>query len=507
MKKKKELISIFISLVFSIIIVIFFPSNIGKQALISNINLNEEKSYVTQKIEYVSLEPIDVTKVYHKGELIGIIYDGDLIQNAIDMEEAKLAGTKFEGYEIDISDEIYILREKSFWKYENKDQEILAYITDNNLLVVQAVKIEIVRDDVVVDTIYVRSIEDFSSALRRFALCFIDEKSYVALENHEEIPDLTTYGSQDKNIYIEETIKATPTGASTKEIFADEDAIFMYLCYGRDYKLEYYTVVEYDTISGVASKAGLMVKQLLAINDDLDNINQAIIPGQQLVITYFNSPITVVVEQQRLAQEVTYPTESVYTFDIKLQRGEVVEDVAPATGYNDATYTDIYVNGVLTSYRQDSVVVKVEPTIGQYRYNMQDYSDRGVFFSLPVNNPVITCDFYCYANHHGCDFIDRYNKYGDILAAADGVIIKKGYQASMGYYYYIDHSNGIVARYLHMKTPGYCEVGELVLRGQVIGQIGNTGRSSGPHLDIGIYIDGQLIDPCWVLPCEQAGRW
>ena len=278
MKRKKELVSIFISLVFSVLIVMFFPSNIGKQALISNVNLNEEKSYVTQKIEYVSLEPIDVTKVYHKGNLIGILYDGDLIQKAIDMEEAKLAGTKFEGYEVDISDEIYILREKSFWKYENKDQEILAYITSNNLLVVQAVKIEIVKEDVVIDTIYVKSIEDFSNALRRFALCFIDEKAYIALENHEEIADLTTYGIQDRNIYIEETIKATPTGASTKELFADEEAIFMYLCYGRDYQLEYYTVVEYDTISGVASKAGLLAKQLLAINDDLDNINQALVP-------------------------------------------------------------------------------------------------------------------------------------------------------------------------------------------------------------------------------------
>ena len=57
-----------------------------------------------------------------------------------------------------------------------------------------------------------------------------------------------------------------------------------------------------------------------------------------------------------------------------------------------------------------------------------------------------------------------------------------------------------------MHTPGYFNVGDIVLRGQVIGQIGNTGRSSGPHLDIGFYVDGELIDPCWILPCEQAGR-
>ena len=59
---------------------------------------------------------------------------------------------------------------------KNKDKEILSYILDNNLLVVQAVKIEIVKDDIVIDTIYVKSIEDFSNALRRFALCLLMKK-------------------------------------------------------------------------------------------------------------------------------------------------------------------------------------------------------------------------------------------------------------------------------------------------------------------------------------------
>lgn len=45
-----------------------------------------------------------------------------------------------------------------------------------------------------------------------------------------------------------------------------------------------------------------------------------------------------------------------------------------------------------------------------------------------------------------------------------------------------------------------------MLRGTVIGQIGNTGVGSGPHVDVGVYIDGVQVDPCTVLPCEQAGR-
>ena len=76
----------------------------------------------------------------------------------------------------------------------------------------------------------------------------------------------------------------------------------------------------------------------------------------------------------------------------------------------------------------------------------------------------------------------------------------------MGNYSYVDCSKGIVMRYLHMNVPGYYNVGDSVLRGTVIGQIGNTGVGSGPHVDVGVYIDGVQVDPCTVLPCEQAGR-
>ncbi|MGN1399245.1 MAG: M23 family metallopeptidase [Erysipelotrichaceae bacterium] len=507
MNRNKKLILIFFSAFISICISYLFPSNIGKSLTIDSVAIKEEKAYISQAISSISLQPTKITKVYDSGTLIGVLYDQDILEQQLQKQQQQLAGTDFEGYTVSLDQKIYTITENSCWNFENKDQEIIQYLIDNELFVIKAYQIDIYgSDQQLKDTLYVKSIDDFSEALKRFVLCFTDENTYVKLSNHENIIDLSTYGQQDVNVYLEETIKAQEVGVNVDDVYSNADDIFHYLCYGRDTELTYYTVEEYETIAAVARNHSMTSTQLVSINESLDDINQPIVAGQQLNVTYFDSPLNVVVEQQRYVKEVTYPENSVYTFDEKLAVGEIVEDVAPKEGYNDAMYTDIYVNGVISGYRQEFVKVVEEPTVGQYRYNNASFDDRGIFFSLPCNNPYIYCDYYGYAGHNGCDFIDLYNPYGPVLACCDCTIIEKGYESRMGNYYYVDCSKGIIMRYLHMNVPGYYNVGDSVLRGTVIGQIGNTGVGSGPHVDVGVYIDGVQVDPCTVLPCEQAGR-
>ncbi len=506
MKRQSKLVLIIISAVLAVAISYLFPSNVGKSLTVDNVKISEEKAYVAQEITSVTLKPERITKIYYRGTLVGILHDTSLLAQTIESEKEKLNGTAFEGYNVSLDQDVYTITENSFWNYENKDGQIIRYLIDNDMFVIKAYEIDICLDEDVKDIIYVKSLDDFKAALQKFVLCFTDQDTYVKLSNHEDIIDLSTYGIQDINVYIEEVIKAKETGANVDEVYTDVDSIFKYLCYGKDYELEYYTVPDYETVQGAASKNALTATQLIAINDNLYDINQPLVKGQKLNITYFNSPISVVVEQQRYVKEVTYPSESTYTFDEKLKVGEVVEDVAPATGYNDALYTDIYVNGIISGYRQEMVKVVVEPTVGSYRFNNAAVDNRGIFFSLPCYNAYIYCDFYGYSGHHGVDFINLYNPYGEVLACCDATIIERAYSSSMGNYYYVDCGKGIIMRYLHMNVPGYYPVGTEIVRGQVIGQIGNTGIGSGPHIDVGVYIDGQLVDPCTVLPCDQAGR-
>lgn len=83
-----------------------------------------------------------------------------------------------------------------------------------------------------------------------------------------------------------------------------------------------------------------------------------------------------------------------------------------------------------------------------------------------------------------------------VYAAADGTVItaKSGYNGGRGIYIMIDHGNGLVTRYQHLSAM-YVSVGQKVSKGQNIAAVGNTGASSGPHLDFAIYVNGSTVDP------------
>ena len=65
---------------------------------------------------------------------------------------------------------------------------------------------------------------------------------------------------------------------------------------------------------------------------------------------------------------------------------------------------------------------------------------------------------------------------------------------SYGYYVDIDHGNGLSTRYGHLSSIDV-RVGQSIRTGQVIGKIGSTGRSTGPHLHYETRVRGNAVDP------------
>lgn len=83
-----------------------------------------------------------------------------------------------------------------------------------------------------------------------------------------------------------------------------------------------------------------------------------------------------------------------------------------------------------------------------------------------------------------------------VYAPANGVIIFKDYQGGFGKLVEIDHGNGIVTRYGHLqKFKQGLKKGQHVERGDQIGYVGSTGRSTAPHLHYEISKDGKAINP------------
>lgn len=96
------------------------------------------------------------------------------------------------------------------------------------------------------------------------------------------------------------------------------------------------------------------------------------------------------------------------------------------------------------------------------------------------------------AMHEGVDFMAQVG--APILAAAGGIVVYSDYHPGYGNMIEIDHGNGLVSRYAHASKRMVRE-GDVVLRGQKIGEVGNTGRSTGPHLHFEVLNRGVPQNP------------
>jgi murein DD-endopeptidase MepM/ murein hydrolase activator NlpD len=95
--------------------------------------------------------------------------------------------------------------------------------------------------------------------------------------------------------------------------------------------------------------------------------------------------------------------------------------------------------------------------------------------------------------HKGIDF-STWRSGDPILATANGQIVTVGYNTSFGNYVIIKHKHGIYTRYAHMSTIRVRK-GQFVSQRDVIGTIGNTGVTTGPHLHYEVHIGSDVVDP------------
>ncbi|MDO5141481.1 MAG: peptidoglycan DD-metalloendopeptidase family protein [Eubacteriales bacterium] len=94
--------------------------------------------------------------------------------------------------------------------------------------------------------------------------------------------------------------------------------------------------------------------------------------------------------------------------------------------------------------------------------------------------------------HAGEDIPAGYG--AQILAAASGRVVTAGWVSGYGNYTVIDHGGGMMTAYGHQSSFAV-SVGQTVSQGQVIGYVGSTGNSTGPHLHFEVYINGATVDP------------
>jgi murein DD-endopeptidase MepM/ murein hydrolase activator NlpD len=125
--------------------------------------------------------------------------------------------------------------------------------------------------------------------------------------------------------------------------------------------------------------------------------------------------------------------------------------------------------------------------------------------SLPILSPLkkverLTSGFgfridpfrHTLAFHAGIDFKGPYGE--SVLATSDGLVVKAGWDGGYGRVVEIAHDNGVATRYGHLSWVAVSP-GQRVKRGDIVGRLGSTGRSTGPHLHYETRVGGRAIDP------------
>jgi murein DD-endopeptidase MepM/ murein hydrolase activator NlpD len=135
-------------------------------------------------------------------------------------------------------------------------------------------------------------------------------------------------------------------------------------------------------------------------------------------------------------------------------------------------------------------------------YDAEGKSARRFLMRTPINGARLSSGFGMRRHpilgysrmHRGTDFAAGTGT--PILAAGDGTVVRAGRFGSYGNYVRIRHANGYETAYAHMsRFARGMRAGAHVRQGQVIGYVGTTGRSTGPHLHYEVLRRGQQINP------------
>ncbi|MGE0201556.1 MAG: M23 family metallopeptidase [Candidatus Melainabacteria bacterium] len=122
-------------------------------------------------------------------------------------------------------------------------------------------------------------------------------------------------------------------------------------------------------------------------------------------------------------------------------------------------------------------------------------NDKGFISPLKKGSYTLGDGLGAGRNHGGQDMAAPQGT--DIMAAKEGKIVElKNDPAGYGQYITIEHADGTKTRYAHMSAFGKFKVGDTVQQGDIIGKVGSTGRSTGPHLHFEVIAkDGSKLEP------------
>ncbi|MDR1070163.1 MAG: peptidoglycan DD-metalloendopeptidase family protein [Gracilibacteraceae bacterium] len=259
-----------------------------------------------------------------------------------------------------------------------------------------------------------------------------------------------------------------------------------------------HTVQAGESLWIIARKNDMTVEDILKSNDGLTE-DSMIHPGQELYLNEERPFLTVVATGVSVQEEVI-PYTVVTSEDKSVTPGSSVIRQAGVTGVKNVTYSFVEKNGrtvekevieeEIVSEPVDQIVARGPAVIAVSVASSRGSGNvSGIGWPLSGN---ITSYFGGGRRHTGID-IDGVTGQ-PFYAAGTGTVSSAGWMGSYGYCILVDHGDGVTTRYAHASQL-LVKAGDKVTKGQNIGLVGSTGRSTGSHLHFEIIINGNAVNP------------
>lgn len=446
--------------------------------LVQGVGFYTEQAAAKQERIEEAIEASKLYKVYLDGEYMGLVSNPSVVEKYMEKANNKFALEQEVETKLNNSVAFEEVIDESL---EAGDSSVLAKIDSKLVYMAEAVTIY-VNDRPVLQ---VPSEADAEVIIAQVMDAYVDHKEKVTLKK-AEISDNVEYRSE----WIE------LSAASEKEIIKDIDRATAILLKGTDKEVKH-IVESGENIWVIANKNKVTISEIMEANPQIKTQSTIIHPGDELSLIVPEPLVNVeVVEEITEIEQIPFSVinqknNNLYTWEMRVS-------TAGQHGEREVVYKITKINGQEVERELLTEKVLKEPVDQVVQKGTVGVPTNGTGSLIwPTSGGTISSYYGGARRHTG---IDIANPTGTPIYAADnGTVVKAGWQGSYGNLVILTNTNSMQTYYAHMSQIG-CKLGQEVKKGDIIGYVGSTGNSTGPHLHFEVRINGGTTNPLTYFP-------
>ncbi|SHM17208.1 Murein DD-endopeptidase MepM and murein hydrolase activator NlpD, contain LysM domain [Caldanaerovirga acetigignens] len=359
---------------------------------------------------------------------------------------------------------------------------------------------EPVRDGLLNEDELLRKLEESIAIEVKAVSVMINDKEVLAVKDKDTaesvlqaVKEHYINGAPGELVRVEvpDRIKLVEKYVNANEVLSKDEAKDLIL--KGTLEMKTHTVREGETLWDIAKKNNIPFTKLVEANSQLKSVDK-LSPGDVIYLQEIK-PLLNVTVVKRVTKQEAIPYETKIVKDNSLLEGKRIVKQEGKEGLKQVLAEVVYKNGLRMSEKTLEEKVTKEPVariVAQGTKAVVTYRGSGRFY-WPVSGRITS-----HFGNRGGEFhtgVDIANAVGTpVRAANSGVVTFAGRNGGYGRLVIISHGGGFETYYAHLNSINV-SVGEQVSKGQVIGSVGTSGRTTGPHLHFEVRVNGTPKNP------------